>query len=502
MIFTPINKLNDKSTKSFFIEKIGIYIRLVECYAEYQGLKITDAEITDNIVSELIAVGVLSQKTDIAELKKVIKSELYSKLVNSVAFYLSNRSGLKDILTNLHNTQRAQLQSEKSDKPTVVDFFCGAGGLSIGLVQAGYRIILANDIEEVCCETYKYNHPELCSSNVINGDIRAIVDNIDDYIHEDVDLVVGGPPCQGFSTANRQRLIDDPRNQLYKYFIKAVSTIAPKFVIMENVKGMLSVADQVVSDYQNIVVEKGNDTYTYRASYKLLNANDYGVAQSRQRLIYIAMRNDVIENHQITPQAICEAISSAANIHPSYTLESALGNIKKLESPRIKNMTEVDDEISGKKIDLNRCEVCSNGYLSLINEGRDIPYLFNHKARYVNDINYQIFSRLEQGEDATSPKIADIMPYSHRNHCFKDKYFKLIANKPSRTITAHMKMDCLSHIHPYQVRSITPREAARIQSFPDDYMFLGAYLKTYMQIGNAVPPLLARTIANIIKPYL
>ena len=90
----------------------------------------------------------------------------------------------------------------------------------------------------------------------------------------------------------------------------------------------------------------------------------------------------------------------------------------------------------------------------------------------------------------------------HRNHIFKDKYFKLNENKPSRTITAHLKMDCHSHIHPNQVRSITPREAARIQSFPDDYVFLGAYLKTYMQIGNAVPPILAKVIAKVLKKYI
>ena len=94
------------------------------------------------------------------------------------------------------------------------------------------------------------------------------------------------------------------------------------------------------------------------------------------------------------------------------------------------------------------------------------------------------------------------MPYANRNDIFKDKYYKLIANKPSRTITAHLKMNCLSHIHPTQIRSITPREAARVHSFPDDYLFLGAYLKTYMQIGNAVPVLMAKQIAEVIKKYL
>ena len=165
-------------------------------------------------------------------------------------------------------------------------------------------------------------------------------------------------------------------------------------------------------------------------------------------------------------------------------------------------MTEVDDEKTGMKIGINNYDSCGNSYLTSINSGRSLAYTFNHKARYCSDVNYEIFKRLGQGEDATNPKIADIMPYSRRNGIFKDKYFKLYADRPCRTITAHLKMDCLSHIHPYQIRSITPREAARVQSFPDDYLFLGAYLRTYMQIGNAVPVLMAKQIANIIKKYI
>jgi len=132
----------------------------------------------------------------------------------------------------------------------------------------------------------------------------------------------------------------------------------------------------------------------------------------------------------------------------------------------------------------------------------NMPLVFNHKARYCSDLNYEIYKRLAPGDDASNEKIKDIMPYAHRLHCFKDKYYKLIPNRPSRTITAHLRMDCHSHIHPSQVRAITPREAARIQSFPDDYVFLGAYLKTYMQVGNAVPPNMAKTIAKVIKSYI
>ena len=184
-----------------------------------------------------------------------------------------------------------------------------------------------------------------------------------------------------------------------------------------------------------------------------------------------------------------------------HVLKDALDYIKPLKAPRVKNMTEVDDEETGNKIDINQFEGDENSYLKMINKTK-IDLIFNHKARYLNDVNYEIYSKLEQGEDSTTQTIKHIMPYNHRSHIFKDKYFKLIEKNPSKTITAHLKMDCHSHIHPVQVRSITPREAARIQSFPDNYFFLGPYLKTYMQIGNAVPPLMASSIAKIIKKYL
>lgn len=161
---------------------------------------------------------------------------------------------------------------------------------------------------------------------------------------------------------------------------------------------------------------------------------------------------------------------SAENVN-RHILKDALDYIKPLKSPKTKNQTEIDDVLTGKKIDINSFEGNENSYLKLINQNRKIIFTFNHKARFANKINYQIFSKLKQGEDGTSEKIQNIFPYKHRNHIFKDKYFKLDQNKPSKTITAHLRMDCLSHIHPTQIRTITPREAARIQSFPDDYFF-------------------------------
>lgn len=501
MIFQSVKNITSKDE---FLEKIRIYIRLVEVFAERNNLVIPVVDSSnEEIEAELINIGVILKKEDCKELRKLLKKD-YPHFISCVSFYITHQEIVGSLLNRLSNKKRHELQllESQSNKPTFVDFFAGAGGLSCGFVQAGYKVVFANDFEDVCVRTYRYNHPELPSNKVLKGDIRQIVDNIRDYVPHAVDLVIGGPPCQGFSSANQQRIIDDPRNELYKYFIKAIKAILPKFVVMENVKGMLPVANQVVEDYQSIEEYIGNKKVSYKVAYKLLNSADFSVAQSRERLIYIAIRTDVTDDKGIIPEVIFDEIEAQNEGNQVHLLKEALEYIKPLDAPRIKNMNEVDDEKTGKKIDVNTFCGNENEYLRLINNNREIHYLFNHKARFVNDINYDIYRLLNQGDDASDPKIADIMPYANRLHCFKDKYYKLRADRPSRTITAHLRMDCHSHIHPFQIRALTPREAARCQSFPDDYLFLGAYLKTYMQIGNAVPCIMAKSIANVIKSHL
>ena len=501
MIFEKVAKLTSKDE---FLEKILIYIRLVEVIATRKHLIVEKIKSpSSNSVIEMKDMGIIESDEDLELLSRVL-GNYYSRFVSAIELFLSHKNLFGSELDKLNNRKRKEIQKREAatNKPKMVDFFAGAGGLSCGFSQAGYRVCFANDFEDVCVRTYRFNHPELPSASVLKEDIRKIVSNIDDYIHEDIDIVVGGPPCQSFSSANQRRIIDDPRNELYKYYIEAVKKICPKFVLMENVKGMLSVAGQVVEDYKSIRIKKYGKVYTYDVSYRLLNAVNFGVAQSRERLIYLAVRNDIAYSKRVTPEVLFHEIEKACEENPHYNLQSALEYIQSLDAPRIKGMTEVDDDKTGMKIGLNTFDSCGNSYLTSINSGRSIPYVFNHKARFCSDVNYEIFKRLGQGEDATNPKIADIMPYARRNGIFKDKYFKLYADRPCRTITAHLKMDCLSHIHPYQIRSITPREAARVQSFPDDYLFLGAYLKTYMQIGNAVPVLMAKQIANIIKKYI
>ncbi len=375
----------------------------------------------------------------------------------------------------------------KKDALKMIDLFCGAGGLSLGFTQEGFVTALANDIQDCCVDTYAHNHPETPRNKIILGDVKDVADNIENLVDiKSIDVIVGGPPCQGFSMANRQRLIDDPRNHLYKNYIEIVRKVQPKFFVMENVKGMLSVAEQVKEDFRNI---------GYSVECNILNAKDYGVPQNRERLIYIGNRLN-IDNGMI----FSRIFELSKSIQP-HILGDALYGLRPLEASRVKNSTEVGNQESGFVIErdvLNQ----TNEYIEYINQNKNFDFVCNHKARYNNDRDIEIFRRMNQGDKSDDPKIADIMPYKSRSGIFKDKYYKLVENNVCKTITAHMKFDCNMYIHPTQARGLTPREAARVQSYPDDYFFRGAYTKTYMQIGNSVPPLLGRAIASIVKKYL
>ena len=373
------------------------------------------------------------------------------------------------------------------DSLKMIDLFCGAGGLSLGFTQEGFVTSLANDIQDCCVDTYAHNHPETPRDHIVLGDIKDVVKNLDKLLAgRTVDIVVGGPPCQGFSMANRQRLIDDPRNHLYKSYVEVVKKVHPIFFVMENVKGMLSVAEQVKEDFRAI---------GYSVECHILNAKNFGVPQNRERLIYIGNCLGV-DNEQI----FNEIFALSENI-PEHNLGDALFALRELKASRVKNSTESGSIEIGYKILINNISE-TNDFISYINQDRVVIVVSNHIARYNNDRDIEIYGRMEPGDRSDDPKIADIMPYARRNGIFKDKYFKLENDKVCKTITAHMKFDCNMYIHPTQARGLTPREAARVQSYPDDYFFRGAYTKTYMQIGNSVPPLLGRAIAHVIKSHM
>lgn len=484
-------KKNYKSTvNDFFI-----------CIRELYDINLENYyEIEDNIeVYEfLIRLGIIKEINEIDLLKKLLGEE-YSILTYVVSEYLKLNLDNEDInikkFMDCYRKEAVENYINDISSPTVVDFFCGAGGMSLGFHQNGYKILLANDIESVCTLTYSFNHYEIPKNRIVTGDIKEIVSNINAYVDEKVDVIIGGPPCQGFSMANRQRIIDDPRNVLYKYYLEAVKKLKPKFFIMENVKGMLGVAEQVVEDFHSM------EEVDYNVSYNLFNARSFSVPQNRERLIYIGIRSDIEQSINKSSKDIIEEINLYIENLPSYVLNDAISDLRELKPFRIKNAAEIDTEESGKKIEKNNISVL-NDYVRMVNQGKINKLIYNHKTRYNNDRDIEIYGRMIPGDKSDSERIADIMPYSTRKDIFKDKYYKLKPNDVCKTITAHMKFDCNMYIHPYQARGLTPREAARIQSYPDDYFFLGSYTKTYMQIGNSVPPLMSRVIALILKKYL
>lgn len=374
---------------------------------------------------------------------------------------------------------------------TLIDLFAGCGGLSLGMEQAGFTSIFFNEIEPVFASTYLANR-SIPDGHYYIGDINALNEEIGKYDHiwkdidEGVDIVCGGPPCQGFSMANRQRVIDDPRNNLYKAFLTFLQRVRPKFFLMENVKGMFQRIDEIKEDFKTYL---GED-YVYDC--RIYNAKDFGVPQNRERLIFIGNRVGV------SPKDIFNLIDSYRG--KSFVLKDALEGLPRLETKPEKNKGDLEDIRYG--LTVRDFEYLDTPFYRFINNERRVMRLYNHKNRYNNPRDIEIYRRLPQGANSLHESIQDIMPYKRRENIFKDKYYKLKESDVCKTITSHMKFDCNMYIHPWESRGLSPREAARIQTFPDDYVIKGAQNQWYAQVGNAVPVKLAEAIGKSIIEFL
>ncbi len=384
---------------------------------------------------------------------------------------------------------------KSSYEHTFIDLFCGSGGLSLGFSRAGFKCELAIDFDNSCIQTFSYNHPNIDSSRILSEDIhKQTLSNWNQYnfLTDKIDLLCGGPPCQGFSTANRQRLIDDPRNKLYKDFIHSVKVFKPKFALMENVSGIFQRKDEILSDFQSI---------GYEGACIKLNAEDFNIPQRRRRVFFLMFNKHKINiNLDRFNSLLIDSVEKIKSpLH--FKLKHAINDLPMLEAKNQKNSTDLENDRFGYFKTKNSKK--PSEYSVYINGNKKtVPHIYNHKSRYNNERDIKIYSLLKQGEDSSSESIKDINPYSNRKNIFKDKFYKLKEDEVSKTITAHMKFDCHMYIHPNQARGLTPREAARIQTYPDSYVFLGPYTKWYMQIGNSVPPVLSYKLAKIIKQFL
>lgn len=376
---------------------------------------------------------------------------------------------------------------------TFVDLFAGAGGMSYGLCQAGFRPLLAVEKDSWAAETYRVNHPQLPPDRVLVADITRLdpAEVAERLGIRRPDLVVGGPPCQGFSLIGKRgrrnsRFIDDPRNRLYKEFIRWIVHLRPRLVVMENVPGLYSYAEGAIRrDIELNLQEIG-----YAVSDLLVDASKFGVPQRRQRVLFIGACTDAFgSDAQRITERICEVLESWQE--PEVTLEEAIGDLPPLRSGEGEEVVRLTG--AGEP----------SGYARRMGAGKS-DLLFHHVARPNNLRDLLLYDRLRPGETAedVAGDARHLMVY--RRGIYEDKYRKLRFDEPSPTIVSHLAKDGHMFIHPdsRQRRSITVREAARIQSFPDDFIFCGSRTHQFTQIGNAVPPLLAKALGEVILKVL
>jgi DNA (cytosine-5)-methyltransferase 1 len=378
--------------------------------------------------------------------------------------------------------------------PCVVDVFAGPGGLGEGFRQAGFFIAAAVDNDEFALKTLAHNAGSR-GTIVIDLSVRKL------KMKGKVDVVVGGPPCQGFSNVGIPKIkhyrlkeahmkrVRDPRRTLYKQFVRIVKDLDPQFFVMENVPTILSfrggkIRDEIVKAFRAI---------GYETTPKILNAADYGIPQVRKRAFFIGNRLG-LENPFPEPTHMDWRTNPQLKLGedtmplPDYvTVGDAISDLPSIEPGCGEDEVQYPFPAS------------LTPYQKWAREGS--PMLYNHVARRHSERDRRIFRTLKEGQKMSDlPK--RMRPY--RVDIFADKIKKQSLNRPSSTILSHMQKDGLMYVHPDsgQARTFTPREAARIQSFPDWFRFYGPMTQQFKQIGNAVPPLLAKRIAEAIRPLL
>jgi len=366
----------------------------------------------------------------------------------------------------------------------VVDLFAGCGGMSLGFKMAGYRSVLALEKDDWASETFQENHKE---TRIITGDITEIHDP-KIYVDGSVSGVIGGPPCQGYSLSGN-RDPKDPRNSLFMDFIRFVRAYESDFFLMENVTGILSMKTKHGESVKEIILSEF-DKSGYWVDVKVLNSSNYGVPQSRNRVFFLGVKKAYPFNSEmIYPKPYCSPLSYV-------TLADAISDL-----PPIKAGEGADYQEYTK--DPN------NDYQKLMRANSSCVY--NHVAMRHTQRLIERFAAIGYGEsikhappEHAQRKRGDASCVSGK--MYSQNNFRPYPNKPCPTVPASFQSN---FIHPFINRNFTAREGARIQSFPDSYVFKGKRttmsweknLSQYQQIGNAVPPLLAFALASQIKWY-
>jgi DNA (cytosine-5)-methyltransferase 1 len=362
----------------------------------------------------------------------------------------------------------------------VIDLFAGCGGFSVGFEKAGYEIVKAVEFDKEIVSSYCHNHPRTL---MFAEDIGKIVDE-NHFNRGEADVIIGGPPCQGFSMAGarireKNAFMNDPRNYLFRHYVNVVRIVRPKIFVFENVKGILSkdkgkIFSEIISAFGNAENFEGDKYYVH---HKVCKAVDFGIPQKRERVILIGVLNhdfdidELFENNKeiieqsypefFKPVSLFDAISDIPA--PSET-----GNVK----------------LYPAKTNYQRVLRNDDGVIS------------NHVATKHNNMAIGRMKKVSTGQNWTS-----LDEEIHSVH--SGAYGRLDWNLPTMTITTRFDTPAGGRfIHPEQNRTLTPREAARVQSFPDSFEFIGSKSSICKQIGNAVPPKLSFFLANVVNLLL
>jgi DNA (cytosine-5)-methyltransferase 1 len=386
------------------------------------------------------------------------------------------------------------MQSTTFDKPTFIDLFSGCGGFSAGLEKAGMICLAGIDHDEQAIQTFKANHSE--STIALMQDMTKFQpEELEQLIGRNhVDVIVGGPPCQGFSSARQfsgsnsgERLVEDSRRDLYKYFLKFVDHFRPKVFVMENVLGIKKMQNGVYFT----AIQNGARKIGYRVVPIEVNSWEYGVPQKRVRQLFIGTLTElpifvstqlIQKTHSLTPRE--------DGLLPIVTLGEAIEDLPHLEAGDERIIQDYDLQLRESYL-----EKYTGTFLTEVLDVQNAEKLTWHCSRPHNERDLRDFARLREGETCSRALARGVeMEFPYDRSSFKDRYTRQARNNLCSTIVAHLKNDGLMFIHPTQVRSLTPREAARVQTFPDTFKFSGSRSHVFTQIGNAVPPLVGRKI--------
>lgn len=406
---------------------------------------------------------------------------------------MQNIVEIKSVLYNCIEVVNPMVKRVKqSGSPTVIDLFCGCGGFSLGFERAGFRVVAALDSDPHAIHTYKRNRPEMAEQAIIQGDLTQLSpESLADRIGvKHVDVILGGPPCQGFSSVRQvdgsnsgERMVHDPRRDLYQDYFRYISFFQPTFFVMENVIGLKTMnKGQWWTNIRREARQLG-----YRICPTEFMASNYGVPQNRRRLLIVGTR----ENHSLLFNRSCLI---ATHIENKRTLAEAIGDLPDLKA---------GEGVSPTTYDMNRrlmhVEKYGKDYLYDVLEVDNTKMLTGHIARPHSDRDLRDFARLNEGENSSVAMRRGVkFEFPYNKDIFKDRYTRLDRNKPCKTILAHLAKDGLMFIHPTQLRSLTVREAARIQTFPDWFEFPDARTHAFRLIGNAVPPIVGAAVGNVL----